>query len=144
MKRWHEEYLRTHREWRKHYLSHVESNVIFNRAPGRDPYQIDCICDRQKGRFRKNDAWDCGQTQCYVCHSDKFPTRETTHQEKHSELKLREGMEEFLVDPPEPNHHRVITQRRPCVRRLSPPGCRATIVTALPTAADADQHERAS
>jgi hypothetical protein len=97
-KRWHEEYPRTHREWRKHYLFHVESNISYNRAPGRDPDQFDCICDQQKGRFRKKDAWDCGHTQCYLCHSDKFPKRETTLQEDRSELKLREGIEEFLVD----------------------------------------------
>ncbi len=93
MKRWHEEYARTYREWRKHYLSHVESNLNFNRGVGRDPYQIDC--DQQKGRFRKKDAWDCGNTQCYLCHSDKFPKREKTYQEWASELKLKEGVEDW-------------------------------------------------
>lgn len=95
MKRWHEEYQRTYREWFKHYRSHVESNKNWVREPGKDPYEVDCLCDQQKGRFRKTDAWDCGNTRCYICHSDKFPVREETHQELFSKLKLKEGIEEW-------------------------------------------------
>ena len=97
MKRWHEEFRATYREWRKHYISHVESNISYNRAPGRDPYVIDCDCDHQKGRFRKRRAWGCGKTQCLLCHSDKFPKRQTTHDERRSELKLKEGIEELMA-----------------------------------------------
>ena len=97
MKRWHEDYARTYREWRKHYLSHVESNITYSRVPGRDPYKIDCVCDQQKGRFRKKDAWDCGNTQCYLCHSDKYPKREKTKQELRSELKFKEEVEDLEV-----------------------------------------------
>ncbi len=97
MKRWHEEFPRTYREWRKHYLSHVESNISSNRAPGRDPYQVDCDCDHQKGLFRKKHALGCGKSQCSLCHSDKYPRRETTRHERHSELKLKEGIEELLA-----------------------------------------------
>jgi len=98
MKRWHEDYPRTYREWRKHYLSHVESNINYNRIPGRDPYTIDCVCDQQKGRFRKMDAWDCGNPHCYLCHSDKYPVREKTRQELLADLKLEEGVSELGVE----------------------------------------------
>jgi hypothetical protein len=97
MKRWHEEYPRTYREWRKHYKSHVESNKDWNRTPGRDPYEVDCVCDHQKGRFRKKDAWDCGHTQCYMCHSDKYPKRYQTYQEWCADLKMKEGVDEITL-----------------------------------------------
>jgi len=97
MKRWHEDYPRTYREWSKHYLSHVASNISFNRLPGRDPREVDCDCDQQKGRFRKKHAFDCGKTQCYSCHSYKFPKREATREERRSELKLKEEIEESTV-----------------------------------------------
>ena len=93
MKRWHEDYFRTHREWKKHYLVHVETNIRMSR-PGEDPFQIDCVCDQQKGRFRKVDAWDCGNTRCHMCHGDKFPVRERTRQELRAELKLKEGVKD--------------------------------------------------
>lgn len=96
MKRWHEDYPRTYREWRKHYLVHVNSNIDYNRIPGRDPYQIDCVCDGQKGRFRKMDAWDCGNTQCFMCHGDKFPVREKTKQELKADLKFKEGLKDVF------------------------------------------------
>jgi hypothetical protein len=96
MKRWHEDFPHTYREWRKHYISHVESNISYtgNRV-GKDPYEIDCVCDKQIGRFRKMDAWDCGNTQCFMCHSDKFPKREKTYQEWCADLKLKEGIKEI-------------------------------------------------
>jgi len=95
MKRWHEEYSRTHREWKKHYLVHVESNINYNRVVGRDPFKIDCICDQQKGRFRKIKNLDCGVPQCWLCHSDKFPVREKTRKELIADLKLEEGISEL-------------------------------------------------
>jgi hypothetical protein len=97
MKRWHEEYPRTYREWRKHYLCHVESNINSNRVLGGDPYQVDCVCDQQKGLFRKRRALGCGRARCQLCHSYKFPKRLTTRGESCSELKLIEGIEEFIV-----------------------------------------------
>jgi hypothetical protein len=97
MKRWHEDYSRTYREWRKHYLYHVKCNISYSRVPGSDPYQIDCACDQQKGRFRKRHDGDCGKTQCQLCHSDKYSKRQTTHQERCSELELKEGIAELLV-----------------------------------------------
>ena len=92
MKRWHEEYPRTYREWRKHYLAHVEDNVEFTRVPDCDPYLIDCDCDQQKGRFRKRRALGCGRGRCQFCHSYKFPKRLTTLAEQGAELKFKEGI----------------------------------------------------
>src|SRR4051812_20012979 len=95
MKRWHEDYPRTLREWKKHYLDHVESNVNSGREIGKDPYEVDCPCDVQKGRFRKKHAFDCGTTRCYWCHGDKFPIRIAKQQELVADLKLREGLAEL-------------------------------------------------
>jgi hypothetical protein len=97
MKRWHEEYPRTFREWRKHYLFHVESNINWNRALGADPYEVDCVCDRQKGLFRKRRALSCGRARCQLCHGHKYPKRQTTHGEVLSEVKLKEGIDELTL-----------------------------------------------
>lgn len=96
MKRWHDEYLRTHREWKKHWLSHVESNIR-NSKPGVDPFKVDCLCDQQKGRFRKMKAFDCGQVHCYMCHWGKYPKRSISVQEEMADLKLKEGLEDIDV-----------------------------------------------
>jgi hypothetical protein len=97
MRRWHEEYPRTFREWRKHYLSHVESNIYWNRGVGADPYQVDCVCDQQKGLFRKRRALSCGRARCRLCHGYKYPKREATRGEMLSEVKLNEGIDEFML-----------------------------------------------
>jgi hypothetical protein len=94
MRRWHEDYPRTLREWKKHYLDHVESNINFGWEAGRDPYEIDCDCDVQRGRFRKKRAFGCGKARCLLCHADKYPRRERTRQELLAELKFREGHED--------------------------------------------------
>lgn len=90
MKRWHKEFHIAKREWRKHFRQHVESNKI-RSEPGRDPYDVDCVCDQQVGRFRKTDNGDCGNTRCYICHSDKFPKRELTKQEVIANISFKEG-----------------------------------------------------
>jgi len=68
MKRWHEEYARTYTQWRHHYVRHVEQNVeqftgwdfvVYN-----DPWEIDCPCDEQKGRFRKMKGRGCPILHC--------------------------------------------------------------------------------
>lgn len=92
MKRWHEDYAIAKRQWRKHHKMHVESNKGWVREVGKDPYEIDCVCDKQIGRFRKKDAYDCGNTQCKICHSDKFPKRTLSRQEKKSNLSLKEQL----------------------------------------------------
>jgi hypothetical protein len=94
MKRWHEDFPRTYREWKKRYLNHVEGNLRYCKTPGQDPCEVN-ICDKQIGRFRKTDAYDCGHARCFMCHSDKFPVREKTRKELRSELKFKEQLEEL-------------------------------------------------
>ena len=93
MRRRHEDYPRTLREWKKHYLDHVERNVYFGKEVGRGPYEVNCACDVQRGRFRKRRAFGCGKTRCLLCHGDKYPRREKTRQELFAELRFREGLE---------------------------------------------------
>ena len=96
MKRWHEEYNVFYRQWKIHRKSHVDSNKDRSGYRiGKDPYQVDCACDDQVGRFRKKDAWDCGNPQCGICHQDKFPKRDLTDQERKSKLKFKEGLKEL-------------------------------------------------
>jgi hypothetical protein len=94
VRRWHADYPITYREWKKHYLGHVESNLNFAREVGKDPHDIDCDCDVQRGRFRKKRAFDCGKTRCRLCHADKYPRRQKARQEVLAELKLQEGVAE--------------------------------------------------
>jgi hypothetical protein len=95
MKRWHEESNRTFREWKKHWRSHIQSNLDHSmRGIGKDPYEVECICDKQKGRFRKKKDLDCGNPRCHMCHSDKFPKRKLTRRESEANLKLREQSSE--------------------------------------------------
>jgi hypothetical protein len=120
VRRWHEDYSRTLREWKKHYLDHVWSNVYFPREIGKDPYEIDCVCDAQKGRFRKKHAFDCGKTRCLLCHGDKYPKREKKRQELVAELKFREWLEEGGWRGTAPDSGRVAGlrgSRMPQVRR---------------------------
>lgn len=101
MKRWHEEYHRTYREWKKHYLIHVDSNCESCNRVGKSAYEIDCVCDGQIGRFRKKDAYDCGNPRCGMCHSVKFPKREKTKQELLADIELEEGLreiQEYILD----------------------------------------------
>ena len=98
MKRWHEEYNVFYRQWKIHRKSHVDSNKDNGGRPGRlgvDPYVVDCTCDDQVGRFRKKDAWDCGNPRCFICHSDKFPKRDLTEQEVKSKIKFKESLKEL-------------------------------------------------
>lgn len=95
MKRWHEDFRISFREWKEHHHSHVESNK--NRSAnriGKSPYEVDCICDKQIGRFRKKDAWDCGNTRCYICHSDKL-MEDKRREEVKADLKFKEGLKDL-------------------------------------------------
>lgn len=95
MKRWHEEYNIFHRQWKIHRKSHVETNKNYsNNRIGKDPYEIDCSCDEQVGRFRKMDAWDCGNPHCQVCHYNKYPKRELTNGEVKSNISFKEQLKE--------------------------------------------------
>lgn len=95
MKRWHEDFKIAFREWKTHRRSHIESNKdnSANRI-GKDPYEVDCVCDEQIGRFRKKDAHDCGRTRCYICHNDKI-TNQKRRKEVESNLKFQEGIKEL-------------------------------------------------
>lgn len=44
------------------------------------------------GHYRKRHALDCGNAQCGICHSDKFPKREQTRQEDLADLRFREQL----------------------------------------------------
>ena len=94
MKRWHEELTITLRNWRNHRRIHVEMNLAGTQV-GEDPFQVDCTCDDQPGRFRKTDGYDCGHSQCYVCNHGKFPKRIPTAQEVLSALSLKEQLREL-------------------------------------------------
>jgi hypothetical protein len=95
MKRWHEEYSVFYRQWKAHRKSHVETNKDSSRGRiGLDPQIIDCTCDEQVGRFRKKDAWDCGNTQCGICHNDKFPKRSLTNREVKSNFSYKEQLKD--------------------------------------------------
>ena len=105
MKRWHEDFHVSFREWKKHHRGHIESNIqqpiIYENGVAvglrRDVWDVDCVCDTQVGRFRKIDAYDCGKPRCLMCHGDKFWKRYETYQEWCSSLKLREGIEELAT-----------------------------------------------
>jgi len=97
MKRWHKEWTIIQREWQKHRLIHVDFNKDWavgfgpsQRCPGSDPQDVDCACDKQAGRFRKKDAYGCGNTRCWICHSDKYPKRKLSRQELVADLQLEE------------------------------------------------------
>ena len=97
MKRWHEEVALTRRNWRQHRRLHVQSNIDYSREIGKDPFLVDCACDEEMGRFRKTDAYDCGNARCGVCHSDKFPKRSKTYQEICSDLAMKEQLQELDI-----------------------------------------------
>jgi hypothetical protein len=96
LKRWHEDYKIAKREWRIHRRSHVESNIRNSgQRIGKDPFVVDCECDEQVGRFRKKDAWDCGNPQCGVCHSDKYPKRTKHEHEIKSDVSFKEQLKDL-------------------------------------------------
>lgn len=101
MRRRYEDRKITRREWKTHRLIHVEFNVfrgvglgIGQRQPGSSPQDVDCACDKQVGRFRKRDAYDCGKPGCGICHGDKFPRRLRTRQEIRAQSRFREQLAE--------------------------------------------------
>lgn len=94
MKRWHEDRKVAYREWKKHRRIHVETNGYRNRV-GVSAYVVECECDEQVGRFRKMDANDCGNPQCWICHGDKYPKRSPHEQEIKSEVSFREQLKDL-------------------------------------------------
>ena len=66
MKRWHDEEKITKRNWKNHLDMHRQSTI--DRGGN-----VEGVCNHhQAGRFRKKDAYDCGKTQCRICHWDKI------------------------------------------------------------------------
>lgn len=99
MKRPQEDYHIAYREWKKRYLDLVQHNEDFaHEHIGCSAYEIHYDWAKQVGRFRKKKAFDCGNPQCKLCHSDKFPKREKTRQEIEADLKFQEGIEEIEVE----------------------------------------------
>lgn len=97
MKRWHEDRKVAFREWKKHRRTHVDVNQYGNRV-GISAYVVDCECDDQVGRFRKMDAYDCGNPHCWICHGDKYPKRSRHEQEMRSDDAFREQLRELDED----------------------------------------------
>lgn len=46
----------------------------------------------QKNRFRKKDAYDCGNATCHCCHNDKFPKRTKHCHEQRADISTREQL----------------------------------------------------
>ena len=92
MKRWYEERYITYRNWQNHLNLHRESNL----AKGISPDDIKCICDKQIGRFRKKDAYDCGKTECFICHSDKVLGYKKP-QERIADIRFIEQTNEYFL-----------------------------------------------
>ncbi len=89
MKRWHEDYKISLRECKKRkaiLLKGLSSDIV-----GYDRH-------KQVGRFRKKDAFDCGNARCGCCHCDKFPKREKHEQEILSELSFHEQLMENEIE----------------------------------------------
>jgi len=97
MKRWHEDRKVAYCEWKKHRRVHVEVNQYRSRV-GVSAYVVECECDEQVGRFRKTDAYDCGNPQCWICHGDKYPKRSEHEQEIKSAISFREQLRELNED----------------------------------------------
>lgn len=103
MKRRYEDRKFARREWKEHRRIHIDWNQFRGvgqgfgqRQPGSDPRDLDCVCNKQVGRFRKLDAFDCGKPGCGICHGDKFPRRSWTRQEIKAALQFREQLQDFF------------------------------------------------
>ena len=96
MKRWHDDFRISLREWKKHRETHVKMNKTFCAYRiGRSPYEVDCKCDDEIGRFRKKDAFDCGRARCGICHSSKKYNLKT-RKEIAADVAFREQLLMFL------------------------------------------------
>lgn len=61
MKRFHQELERT----RQVHQRHLRGLHNWPVAP------VDCVCEFQVGRFRKQKAFGCGRPRCLLCHFEK-------------------------------------------------------------------------
>lgn len=95
MKRWHDDFKKTNETWKIHHDDHVETNKWRNVGRiGKSPYEIDCECDLQKGRFRKASSPFCNRKHCF-CRSDKLGKRKLTFKEIKNKLKFKEQLQEI-------------------------------------------------
>jgi len=62
MKRCHQELERTKRVHRQHLRQTHNWPIAI----------VDCVCEFQVGRFRKQKAFGCHRAQCLLCHFDKI------------------------------------------------------------------------
>lgn len=62
---------------------------------GRGVEELNRVQDMQRDRFRKKHAFDCGNTRCCICHSDKHPKRKETRQELSVEFRFREEFDDL-------------------------------------------------
>jgi len=95
MKRWHKDASRTAREWKKYYLRQVWMNRLGIDEVGKGQYRLNRVQGMQRGRFRKKHAFDCGNSRCCICHSDKYPKREKTRQELFADFRFREEFDDL-------------------------------------------------
>lgn len=94
MRRWHQEKSITLRNWRNLRRLRIDSAKNYGEV-GRDPYDLKYKEDNQIGRYRKRDAYDCGNTRCYLCHNEKLPKRQKHEQEMIADVDFKEQLKEL-------------------------------------------------
>lgn len=85
MKRYHQELERTKRVHRKH-LRKVHD------WPKR---AVDCECELQAGRFRKQKAFGCRRSHCFLCHYDKI-FKIATEKDRIREQKFKDSLRDYI------------------------------------------------
>ena len=85
MKRYHQESERTKRVHRNH-LREVHN---WPKKP------IDCECELQAGRFRKQKAFGCGNSRCLLCHYDKL-MKNASVKDRIREQLFEDSLEDYL------------------------------------------------
>lgn len=90
MKRWHQELAISIRNWKNRRRMEIDS-AKRHGAVGRDPFDTG---DKELGRYRKKDAYDCGNTKCYICSCDKLLGHKH-EQEVLSDLDFAEQLKEL-------------------------------------------------
>ena len=85
MKRYHQELERTKRTHQLHL-----------RWKHNWPKQaVDCECELQAGRFRKQKARGCRKARCLLCHYEKI-YKIATEKDRIQEQKFRDSMKEYI------------------------------------------------
>lgn len=81
MQRYEQERARARTEQRKHLRRNHPSRF----GP------VDCACEFQVGRFRKQKGLGCHKTRCYLCKGDKYLGR-ASHKQKIEALRAAEQL----------------------------------------------------